>query len=1154
VVGAGFRTGKERALPLCKALGTRLEAAARGFFGRILKAIVGSVVRFVQNFGSDMALARRNVQAALDEPEYEMADVPKCERDLSTSVVIRVDDRSVWFQMLGELLLVCNEAALRFEKRCGEEIQRIKSRASRPLDLSVLSSIERNNQKGNQNGLHEPIEKVDAAISHLSHTVKKTMQILNGNVTREDVNIPYQLIPIHTGKPLSLEYMADRLDLDDPLHGYVVRTSKEAWLQGFITISTFTTWQRWFRWDSLMDEAGVLMFEEEGAGLDALAAMGLQKIEPEKPASQWWMDRLVDGDGTLAAALNAEIRDGDPDGEGIIWPHVAELSLLGGLGCGAALVQLIIEELESEDSPYHYIVLQATENSVPFYESQGFVRVGAVARYFEKPEVFLNSHSRSVGTEPLHTPTRTVTHHPDPRDMFATGGEKAPDSEDDRKSSTSNSRRKRRRLSLTNHGNNLPTVKGSCSRFRWHCVSISEADETVWQLAEKLKIRADDLLFMNRRLYESLNEDSKLKEGMALRIPEFPKFVDPLDFKAPEFTPIKQSETKPMVHMDATEGKVSTNGLWYRALDDETPRAIATKLKLDTNALIQCNMKYLPGLNYQANLIEDTIVRLPCRAKSLKEGLDPEIEEMQQDWGCGHDDGNREGLTDIMAYRHWSFSDDPAEVSVASYMMARPLEKRRKGGNREHEKNEKIEELLQNTRKRLGEENSIPKKWVYGMEPTPPTPRKRVEEKKEEKETEKKEKGEEEKSDGLFEKKQETEVSFADDKSPDEYTMKAPFEACGDIEMADENHIQTSETKISVRIRCQLPKQSNQYLGLKGGPLVAIEPGFKPGVIPEEVAAAAKQEGVSPRRQTTRRRKANPRYNMDGTVMIGPIFNPITRMSQVFIRNSPYVGPPLQAVLHRPLSYSLAGDCPPEKPRNPLSPFMIFCERIRPAIEKERPDHDAAAILQELTYRWKSLGEIGMKRFQTLGDLEKRRYEKAIERYEEEIRIFSKMQEPVSELLLERPSSASLALYPGIPLEQRKLFVNQVVKLRPKRTDTARAEFLRGADPKAQSEHIGVWDRCRTRTENLAAQDPYFFVLTYIPDLFWARIAPLKRQGVFPESKRYSKQHAGRPKWVLVPEQEAQELDVSASRCSMVKSFAVKKTADADKEEWDLII
>ena len=65
----------------------------------------------------------------------------------------------------------------------------------------------------------------------------------------------------------------------------------------------------------------------------------------------------------------------------MLWPRIAELSLLGALGCGSFLLELVEKELSKEDCQYHYIVLQSTENSVPFYEKKGFVRVGAVARY-----------------------------------------------------------------------------------------------------------------------------------------------------------------------------------------------------------------------------------------------------------------------------------------------------------------------------------------------------------------------------------------------------------------------------------------------------------------------------------------------------------------------------------------------------------------------------------------------------------------------------------------------------------------------------------------------------------------------------------------------------------------------------------------------------
>jgi hypothetical protein len=72
-------------------------------------------------------------------------------------------------------------------------------------------------------------------------------------------------VNIHPGKPLGLEYMADRMEIDDPLWGWMVRSNVPpalGWLQGFVTVTTFTTWQRWFRWDSLSEEAGVVPYDD----------------------------------------------------------------------------------------------------------------------------------------------------------------------------------------------------------------------------------------------------------------------------------------------------------------------------------------------------------------------------------------------------------------------------------------------------------------------------------------------------------------------------------------------------------------------------------------------------------------------------------------------------------------------------------------------------------------------------------------------------------------------------------------------------------------------------------------------------------------------------------------------------------------------------
>mmetsp|Transcript_33744 Transcript_33744/g.40774 ORF Transcript_33744/g.40774 Transcript_33744/m.40774 type:complete len:578 (+) Transcript_33744:165-1898(+) len=154
---------------------------------------------------------------------------------------------------------------------------------------------------------------------------------------------------------LSYDYIAQRADVDDPIRGVLVRTRAEGWLQGFAWYTTFTTWTNFFRWDSMATQCGMRRQD---------AVVG----------------RQVDFDGSLARELEAQTRDGDPTTTGVVWPRVAEISLVGALGCGERLVELIIDELETE-TPYEYVVLQATKDSVGFYERLGFIRVGAVARY-----------------------------------------------------------------------------------------------------------------------------------------------------------------------------------------------------------------------------------------------------------------------------------------------------------------------------------------------------------------------------------------------------------------------------------------------------------------------------------------------------------------------------------------------------------------------------------------------------------------------------------------------------------------------------------------------------------------------------------------------------------------------------------------------------
>ena len=158
-------------------------------------------------------------------------------------------------------------------------------------------------------------------------------------------------------KPLMLEYISDRVDTDDPIFGFVLRSQAERWLQGFAMVTTFTTWTPYLRFTTTAPSAAVT--------LDDAAT------------------RVI-ADDDLVAELQSCRRAGDFEAEGVVWPKVAEFSLLGSLGFGGQLAKIVIDELAS-DGKYDYVVLQATDQAVRFYEKLGFARIGAVAS-FERPK------------------------------------------------------------------------------------------------------------------------------------------------------------------------------------------------------------------------------------------------------------------------------------------------------------------------------------------------------------------------------------------------------------------------------------------------------------------------------------------------------------------------------------------------------------------------------------------------------------------------------------------------------------------------------------------------------------------------------------------------------------------------------------------------
>mmetsp|Transcript_5782 Transcript_5782/g.13656 ORF Transcript_5782/g.13656 Transcript_5782/m.13656 type:complete len:945 (+) Transcript_5782:280-3114(+) len=549
--------------------------------------------------------AHRAPQPPLRSPSYVFSQVPKANKDMSGSIIQEVKDRDHFKACMSEMVLLCNEAIRR------NSLKKCKS------------------------------------------------------------------------KPLSLEYIADRLDVDDPCFGYLAR-SNEGKLQGFITLTTFTNWQKNFRWDS-KNEASFYYDDddddEEGNEEKAEQEEGNKsevdeeefedkddddesytgedryhtpipsrkrnstksesvkkqpsKKEPkqEKPEAKQPLKkaRKIDLDGSLAQELENTVRLGDPYNEGIVWPRIAEVSLLGALGCGKQLLKLAIEQLEfqkpSANANYDYLVLQATDNSIGFYESIGFVRVGAVT--FEDDNK--NKHtSQGTGTAPSKASTKKAAKST----SDSTGSDSSIGSVTDTSMDSDDSGAVvAQPLAPSSPEKNDALARPDkivSSPLEVHIVK--QGGWTPKDIASRHRVDPWDVVFLNRDIYPSLTVHSKLKKGTTLFIPK-PK-VDALHASPSPQTPEEEE----------------TPNKYFVAKENDTPRKIAKMHGVSCKQLVQANVARLPELQAASRLKEGTRVKV--------NNFDKADNICQQ-------------------YCHWSFPDDASvENGEPSYMMVYKVERK----------------------------------------------------------------------------------------------------------------------------------------------------------------------------------------------------------------------------------------------------------------------------------------------------------------------------------------------------------------------------------------------------------------------------------------------------------------------------------------------
>ncbi|KAH8876451.1 High mobility group protein isoform 2 [Schistosoma japonicum] len=69
----------------------------------------------------------------------------------------------------------------------------------------------------------------------------------------------------------------------------------------------------------------------------------------------------------------------------------------------------------------------------------------------------------------------------------------------------------------------------------------------------------------------------------------------------------------------------------------------------------------------------------------------------------------------------------------------------------------------------------------------------------------------------------------------------------------------------------------------------------------------------------------------------------------------------------------------PDAPKKGLSAFFLFCNDERPKVKSENPDWKVSEVAKELGRRWEHCKN--KAKYESLAQVEKERYEKAMEKY-----------------------------------------------------------------------------------------------------------------------------------------------------------------------------
>lgn len=196
----------------------------------------------------------------------------------------------------------------------------------------------------------------------------------------------------------------------------------------------------------------------------------------------------------------------------------------------------------------------------------------------------------------------------------------------------------------------------------------------------------------------------------------------------------------------------------------------------------------------------------------------------------------------------------------------------------------------------------------------------------------------------------------------------------------------------------------------------------------------------------------------------------------------------------------------PTKPKRPVTSYAHFTAISRSNMARELEGLSMVEINKILSDKWRSFTEKEKLPFQLMYEESKAVYEDAMMKYERDMRRLKNGKYNNNDTSSE-------------PVETDTSLLEKVVKLKS-------TEGILGA-----------------------SKFEYYYVLTFIPDLHWVHLIPMRKVGVFGPEYPDS---CGRPKWMIVGEEEGKEIDSTASLCKPVTALTMKNSADADKEQWDI--